>query len=91
FDTVLMQETAGGVLAKVGAEGVHCVAIPGESLALAIKVEDGALRAQHPATLRLLQHLGVLSADLPAPLAPFFHIPVQNTRGEVVGEVRCAE
>ncbi|HJU65769.1 MAG TPA: asparaginase [Gemmatimonadaceae bacterium] len=87
FDTVLMEETAGSLLAKVGAEGVHCVAIPGESLGLAIKVEDGSTRAQHPATLRLLQHLGALPDTLPARLASFLRVPIQNTRGEIVGAV----
>ena len=87
FDTVLIEETRGTIIAKVGAEGVHTVAIVEQGLAFAIKVEDGAVRAQHPAVLRLLQHLGALPDPLPARLSSFLRTPVQNTRGETVGEV----
>lgn len=89
FDTVLLQETSGAVLAKVGAEGVHSVAVPALGLGMAIKVEDGALRAQHVAVLTALQKLGILPVDLPPRLADFVSRPVRNTRGEVVGEVRA--
>jgi L-asparaginase II len=89
FDTVLLQETAGAIIAKVGAEGVHCVAVPGMGLGIAIKVEDGALRAQHVAVLTALQQLGVLPHELPPRLADFIHRPVRNTRGEQVGEIRA--
>lgn len=89
FDTVLLQETAGAIIAKVGAEGVHSVAVPGMGLGIAIKVEDGALRAQHVAVLTALQQLGVLPSELPPRLADFIHRPVRNTRGEQVGEIRA--
>ena len=88
FDSVLMEETGGAVLLKVGAEGVHTVALMDEPVAFAIKVEDGAQRAQYPAVLRLLQQLGALPEELPARLEAFARAPVLNTRGEIVGEVR---
>ncbi len=88
FDTVLLQETNGTIIAKVGAEGVHSIAVPGMGLGIAIKVEDGALRAQHVAVLSALQQLGVLPAELPPRLADFVLRPVRNTRGERVGEIR---
>jgi L-asparaginase II len=87
FDTVILEETEGQVIAKVGAEGMHSVAIPEQGLGIAIKVEDGSQRAQHAAVIRLLQLLGVLSEDLPARLAAFGRSPVVNTRGETVGEL----
>lgn len=89
FDTVLLQETDGAVIAKVGAEGVHSVGIPALGLGLALKVEDGALRAQHVAVLTALQQLGVLPAELPPRLADFAGRPVRNTRGEHVGQIRA--
>jgi L-asparaginase II len=88
FDTLLVEETEGRVIAKVGAEGVHSVAVLDAGLGLAVKVEDGAVRAQHAAVLRLLQHLDALPDPLPPRLAEFLHRPVRNTRGEVVGAVR---
>ena len=90
FDSILMEETEGRVLCKVGAEGVHTVAVVEQGIGFAVKVEDGNPRAQHPAVLRLLQHLGALPATLAPPLAEFLVRPVRNTRGETVGEVRPA-
>ncbi len=88
FDTVLLEETGGAVIAKVGAEGVHSITVPSAGLGIAVKVEDGALRAQHIATLRLLQRLAILPEPLPPRLADWAARPIRNTRGENVGEVR---
>ena len=77
-------------IAKVGAEGVHSVGIPEQGIGFAVKVDDGAQRAQFPAVLRILQSLDVLPAALPPRLEEYARRPVRNTRGEVVGEVRLA-
>jgi L-asparaginase II len=87
FDTLLMQAGAGRVIAKIGAEGVHCVGVLDRGLGVAVKVEDGASRAQFPAVLAVLQSLGVLPAVLPAALVPFAHAPVRNTREVITGAV----
>jgi L-asparaginase II len=87
FDTVLAEETRGRVISKVGAEGVHSVMIPDRGLGLAIKVEDGATRAQHPAVIEALRQLRVLSDPLSNRLAEFARRPIRNTRGEAVGEI----
>ncbi|MFI5239311.1 MAG: asparaginase [Gemmatimonadales bacterium] len=86
FDTVLMEEVP-GIVCKIGAEGVHSAAIVASGIGLAIKVEDGASRAQYPALLALLQHLGVVPASLPERLAEHARKPVRNTRHEIVGEI----
>ncbi len=86
FDTVLMEE-APGILCKIGAEGVHSAAILASATGIAIKVEDGASRAQYPALLALLQHLGALPDPLPQRLAEIARKPVRDTRHEVVGEI----
>jgi L-asparaginase II len=90
FDTVLMEETNGRVVAKIGAEGVHSVAIPEQGIGFAVKVDDGAQRAQFPAVLRVLQLFDALPSTLPGRLEEFLRRPLRNTRGEVVGEVRLA-
>lgn len=90
FDTVLIEETHGRVLSKVGAEGVHCAVVPEMGIGVAIKVEDGAIRAQHPALIRALQLVGALPDELPPRLAEYAQRPIRNTRGEVVGCVRPA-
>ena len=90
FDTQVLESTGGRVLAKVGAEGVHTVALLDAGIGFALKVEDGALRAQHTAVVRLLQLLGAVGDPVPEPLAEYLVRPLRNTRGEVVGDVRPA-
>lgn len=87
FDSALIDETKGKVVSKVGAEGVHCALLTERGIGVAVKVEDGAQRAQVPALLRLLQEIDALPDPLPARLAEWIHKPVKNTRGESVGEV----
>jgi len=88
FDSVLIEETDGRIVAKIGAEGVHSVAVIDQGIGFAVKVEDGAQRAQFPAVIRILQHLDALTdvRTLTALCTP--SIGVRNTRGEVVGEIR---
>jgi L-asparaginase II len=88
FDSILIEETDGRVLSKIGAEGVHSVALPEQGIGFAIKVEDGAMRAQFPAVIRLLQHFDALPKVLPPRLEDFSRRGIRNTRGECVGEIR---
>ena len=90
FDTILIEETKGRIVAKVGAEGVHCVAILDAGIGFTVKVEDGAQRAHCPAVLKLLQKLGHLPETLPPRLADFMNRPIRNTRNEIVGDVQPA-
>jgi L-asparaginase II len=77
-DTVLM-EAVPGLLAKGGAEGVVAVAVPGVG-AIALKIEDGAMRARTPVLLDELRRLGV---DVPV----IEELVLGG--GEPVGEVRA--
>jgi L-asparaginase II len=77
-DTVLMQELDGWI-AKGGAEGLMCAAGPG-GLGMAMKVADGNSRAIAPALASFL-------ADLDHALPALASVPVENSRGEVVGEL----
>ena len=77
-DTELMR-LAGGWVAKGGAEGLVCAAR--DSLGIALKVEDGAQRPIRPALAAFLDQLGFETGDLA-------QVPVENSRGEVVGELR---
>ena len=86
LDSIIIEETNGRVLTKVGAEGVHSGVILGSGVGFAIKVEDGNSRAQQPALIQLLVELGALPQPLPATLAELLRRPVRNSRGEVVGE-----
>jgi L-asparaginase II len=87
FDSLVVEETEGRVISKVGAEGVHSVAILDQGIGFTIKVEDGAPRAQYPAVLRMLDYLGALPAHMSPRLAEYGRTRIRNTRGEVVGEL----
>ncbi len=80
-DSLLMR-TLPGWVAKGGAEGLLCASGPG-GLGLALKVDDGATRAARSALAALLATLGIESGDLGV-------VPVTNSRGEVVGQIRAA-
>lgn len=87
FDSLVVEETSGRVISKVGAEGVHSVAVFDQNIGFTIKVEDGATRAQYPAVLRMLELLGALPETMSPRLAEYARARVRNTRGEVVGEL----
>ncbi len=93
FDTVLMTELGGEAVCKVGGEGLRGVALrpaSGRVAGVAVKVEDGALRALNPATLYFLELAGVLDrSSLAGPLRDFVTPAVKSCRGEVVGELRA--
>ncbi|MBW3630082.1 MAG: asparaginase [Gemmatimonadetes bacterium] len=87
--TDLMKRTGGRVLAKVGAEGVYCVAIPGAELGVAMKVEDGSRRAVAPAILAILRQLDMISEDDLGALFPHAYPELRNTIGETIGHIRA--
>jgi L-asparaginase II len=90
FDSMVVEETEGRVISKVGAEGVHSVVVFDQGIGFAIKVEDGATRAQYPAVLRMLEYLGALPRQMSPRLAEYARTRIRNTRGEVVGELMPA-
>jgi L-asparaginase II len=79
---------APGVLAKTGAEGGYALALTREGLGVAVKVEDGAMRAVHSVVAELLGQLGALDEAGRAALEGWRRQSIKNFRGEVVGEVR---
>jgi L-asparaginase II len=86
--TRLPEVTGGRIVGKLGAEGVYGVAIPGDGLGLALKVEDGGVRAGDPAVIRALDALGLLSAAEVEGLEVFRRKELTNSVGDVVGELR---
>ncbi|MER6061339.1 asparaginase [Streptomyces sp. NPDC001792] len=81
-DTWLMREMP-GVLSKVGAEAVQALALP-DGRALALKIEDGGVRALGPVLARALRLAGVT-----APVVDRVGRTPVLGRGETVGEVRA--
>ena len=88
--TDLARVTEGRVFPKLGAEGVYCVGVPGAELGIAIKVEDGSMRAVAPAVAGLLRELDLISEDDFGALHHHVFREVANTRGEGTGEIHPA-
>jgi L-asparaginase II len=86
--TELSRVAEGRVFAKIGAEGVYCVGVPGAELGIALKVEDGAQRAVGPAIIAVLRELDLISEDDLGRLHTFVFPEIVNTRGETVGQLR---
>ena len=94
--TDLMLAWPGRVVAKIGADGIHCAALPHTGWGIALKVEDGDMRASGVALLEVLRQLLARlapgeAADFPsAALTAHACHPIRNTRGAVTGELRPA-
>ncbi len=82
LDTELLEATGGGLIAKIGAEGVYSAALPDLGLGVAVKVEDGDMRCLAPALLAVIDQLapGLVPAG-EAHRAP----PIRNSIGAIVG------
>lgn len=84
-DVTGLMRLLSGAVAKDGFEGVQLVGLADGS-AVAVKISDGGDRARMPATVRLLEALGV---D-PAPLAPIATAPVLGG-GHQVGLLQATD
>ena len=88
--TELMRRGRGGLIAKIGAEGMYGMAFErdGRSLGIALKIADGdGQRARFGAALEALHQLGALSAGDKAALRERFVGEVRNHRGLLVGTI----
>jgi L-asparaginase II len=83
--TALM-ESAPGVVAKAGAEGLICAAVPARGLGIAAKVGDGSSRAADPALLRALSLLEAIDDEALGRLERFARPPVLGG-GRRVGDL----
>lgn len=92
FCTEIMSAWPGGIIAKVGAEGVYSAALLDEGIGIALKVEDGDMRSAPVALMGVLRALVTAGRGAEAldRLARREALPTRNTRGEVTGVLRHA-
>jgi len=83
--TTVMQAAQGRAAVKVGAEGVYAAMLPQLGLGVALKIDDGAVRAGEVAIAAILEALAVIDPD-----AGLSHAPIRNTRDTEVGVIRPA-
>lgn len=85
LDSDLLSVTGGSVVAKTGAEGVFCAVLRERGEGLALKVGDGAKRAQDVALVELLRRAGVLDRNSVRRLERHGRPEVLNHAGLAVG------
>ncbi len=88
IDTTIMRVTDGAVVAKLGAEGLLCMAVPGRRLGIAISDSGGSTRSLGPAAVATLESLGLVDDDTIGTLQEELCPPVTNFAGKTVGETR---
>jgi len=86
-DLTLMRAGRGGWVTKVGAEGVQALGVTDKGWGIAIKVIDGNARGLHPATVAVLDQLGLLGEAQRTELSAWREPTIRNYRGIVTGKV----
>lgn len=88
FTVDVTKRSDGRILLKTGAEGLIAAAIPELGLGLAVKITDGSSRAHAVVVGRILAEL---LPDLDwTSILKLVNPPIENTLGDVVGEVIVA-
>ena len=89
IDTALMQASGGRLLAKVGADGLLCVAHREAGQGFSLKMEAGNTPLRAVVAVAALERLGWLTPEQAADsrLAPFRDLARRNTQGRVVGAI----
>jgi L-asparaginase II len=91
FDTLVMQRLGERVCCKVGAEAVHCAALPEQGLGVAIKMDDGnnarAVEVVMAAVIEALVPLNDADAGF---MRGFSDVPRRNWNGIEVGALRAS-
>jgi L-asparaginase II len=96
LETDLGRATGGAAIAKVGADGIFCAALPRAGLGIALKVADGDMDSSGPALMAVVSalagrwDLGFDPAAFPAVVQRHAAVELVNTRGAVTGQLRPA-
>jgi L-asparaginase II len=86
--TDLMALSDGRIVAKSGAEGLICLAVPERELGIAIRVLDGTFRAHAAVTVAALEQLDILDVATRAAILERHAPALRNHNGRLVGEIR---
>jgi L-asparaginase II len=89
-DLALMQAGRGDWVTKIGAEGVQAIGVRSRGLGIAIKVADGNTRGLHPATVAVLDALGLVDDAARAALVRWERPSLANFRGIATGRIEPA-
>jgi L-asparaginase II len=87
LDSDIMALSEGRIVAKLGAEGLLCLAVPERGLGIAIAAEDGASRALGPAAVAVIEQLELAAPATIDTLRERHVETVKTFGGETVGEM----
>jgi L-asparaginase II len=88
FDTDFMKVMDGRMIAKLGAEGIRCLAVGGETpLGIAIKIEDGSTRASAAVILSVLEQLELITNEEITKLSNYRTPVLKNHQGVETGRI----
>jgi len=88
LDTILMEETDGKILAKLGAESVYCMSIKKEEIGVALKIEDGSYRPLNALIPNLLLKHKFINSKEYDRINNRLTLEVKNNRKEKVGIIQ---
>jgi L-asparaginase II len=91
FCTEIMKQFGARVLAKTGAEGVFCCALPEQGFGIALKCDDGATRAAEVAMAATIARFLPMSEAERGAFERFLRPTLRNWNGIEVGGLRAAE
>lgn len=89
LDYHLAISSEGNILAKAGAEALHCALILDKDYGLAVKILDGSRRALAPASIEVYRQLGILGERQLKQLSDFLSPPVLNHQKKKVGFLKA--
>ncbi|MBN2794605.1 MAG: asparaginase [Clostridia bacterium] len=88
LDTILMEETHGRILAKLGAESVYCLSLLEHQIGIAVKIEDGSYRALDRLIPDLLLKHHYISIEEHNFISKRLKTDILNHRKEIVGKLQ---
>lgn len=88
FDTDLMTAFSQRIVAKGGAEGVHCFGDQQIGIGVAVKVEDGNGRATSVVSMEVMKQLKIGDEAIWDKLKGYTYAPVLNARKETIGVIK---
>lgn len=84
----LMEVSDGRIVAKSGAEGLLCLAVPERELGIAIRVADGSFRAHPAIVVSALEQLDILDAPTRQMILDRHSPALRNHNGRLVGAIQ---
>jgi L-asparaginase II len=85
LDYDLAITSKGNILAKAGAEALHCAVVIGKGYGIAVKILDGSRRAIGPAALDVYGQMGLLNHSEFRKLRQWSRPRVEDHKGKLVG------